>query len=485
VGGKAAARTAPPVGLANHSIYPTPQGWRHPLSFERKAVKVTYSQAESASVAGTSLFFIRDTELPMIDLTLLVRAGEVDIEPSKTGLADLINGSLVNGGTERRAPEALAQMLDENAIEVSVSVGEEDTIIRLSVLKDEWEKGLDLLKEILTQPAFRTDVVDVVKEQAVTGLKRQGENAQAVAMREGVIWHFNGHPYGRDPLKGLETIPTIERGDLKRFLSSYFVPSNMVVAISGDISREAAVAGVGWLMKSLPADQAPVRRLADPSATPPVLALVPKAGQVQSQVVMKLSGPKRSDPEFWKLRLLTDIFGGSDSLMYTRLRDDLGLVYSAGFFQTYKWNAGTLIGYIGCKGDKTGLAIAETVDIMQELRRRIPQDELERKRLEALNSFVFNVDTPHDLVTTYARYQMRGEPLDTLDRIQDAYIGASTSELEDLARRYLDPGRIQVFVVADKTIPVSRNQDGVQTLEEDLDRLAAQLDLPYSEIELR
>ena len=98
---------------------------------------------------------------------------------------------------------------------------------------------------------------------------------------------------------------------------------------------------------------------------------------------------------------------------------------------------------------------------------------------------MFNVDTPHDLVTTYARYQMRGEPLDTLDRIQDAYIGASTSELEDLARRYLDPGRIQVFVVADKTIPVSRNQNGVQTLEEDLDRLAAQLELPYSEIELR
>jgi hypothetical protein len=80
---------------------------------------------------------------------------------------------------------------------------------------------------------------------------------------------------------------------------------------------------------------------------------------------------------------------------------------------------------------------------------------------------------------------MRGEPLDTLDRIQDAYIDASNSELEDLARRYLDPGRIQVFVVADKTIPVSRNHNGVQTLEEDLARLAAQLDLPYREVELR
>jgi predicted Zn-dependent peptidase len=485
VGGKAAARSKPPVDLSNHSIYPTPEGWRHPLSFERRPVKVTYPQPEFATVGGTTLFFMRDTELPMIDLTLLVKAGGVDIDPSKTGLVDLINGSLVNGGTERHAPEALAQVLDDNAIEVSVSVGEEDTTLRLSVLKDEWDKGLDLLEEILTQPAFRPDVVAVVKEQSLIGLKRQGENAQAVAMREGTIWHFKGHPYGRDPLKGLETIPTIEGEELKRFLSTYFVPSNMVAAVSGDISREAAMAGVGRLMKSLPTDPAPERRLTDPSATPPVLALIPKAGQVQSQAVLTLSGPKRSDPAYWKLRLLTDMFGGGDSLMYTRLRDDLGLVYSAGFFQTYKWNAGTLIGYIGCKGDKTTMAIAETVDIMRQLRRRIPQDELERKRLESLNSFVFNVDTPHDLVTTYARYRMRGEPLDTLERIQDAYIDASTPELEEMARRYLDPERIQVFVVADKTIPVSRNQNGVQTLGEDLGRLAAQLNLTYREIELR
>jgi zinc protease len=400
-------------------------------------------------------------------------------------LSDLVSGSLVTGGTQRLAPEALAQVLDDNAMDVSVSVGQEDTTIRLSVLKEDWEKGLDLLAEIMTQPAFRADMVDVVKQQALIGLKRQGENAQAVAMREGAIWHFRGHPYGRDPLKGLDTIPRIEPEDLKAFLLTYFVPSNMVAAVSGDISQPEAVAGLRRLMARLPKDPPPARQVADPPPTPPVLALVPKAGQVQSQVVLKLGGPRRSDPDFWKLRLLTDIFGGSDSLMYTRLRDDMGLVYSAGFFQTYKWTAGTLTGYIGCKGDQTSLAIAETVKIMQELRRQIPSEDLARKRLESLNSFVFNVDTPHALVTAYARYQLRGEPLDTLDRIQQAFIGAEKSELEQLARRYLDPKSLQIFVVADKTIPVTDNPGGERTLAQDLDRLAAQLDLPFRQITLR
>ncbi|MGB8426523.1 MAG: hypothetical protein WCD88_12115, partial [Desulfobacterales bacterium] len=99
--------------------------------------------------------------------------------------------------------------------------------------------------------------------------------------------------------------------------------------------------------------------------------------------------------------------------------------------------------------------------------------------------FVFNVDTPHDLVTTYARYQMRGEPLDTLDRIQQAFIDTGRSELEGLARRYLDPQRIQIFVVADQEIPVGQDSNGVRTLTQDLDRLAATLGLPYREIALR
>ena len=91
-------------------------------------------------------------------------------------------------------------------------------------------------------------------------------------------------------------------------------------------------------------------------------------------------------------------------MMYTRLRDDLGLVYSAGFYETYKWNAGSLFGYIGCKGDKTAAAIAQAIEIMNSLRQDVPPKEIEQKRLDALNSFVFNVDSPADLVKVYGNY---------------------------------------------------------------------------------
>jgi predicted Zn-dependent peptidase len=481
----AASKIIKPDTFHNNSAFHTPEGWKHPLSFDRRPKKISYPRAHTAMIGDTTIFYLADRELPLIDLTLLVKAGEVDIDEKKTGMADILSNIIIQGGTQRYSSSELAKVMDENAIRVSVFVGEEATSVHLSTMKADWEKGLALLEEILVRPGFDASVLKVLKGQEMVALKRQGGDAQAVAMREGMIWHFSGHPYGRDPLLGLKTIPDITIDDLKTFMRTYFVPSNMVAAVSGDITLEEAKAGLKKLLGAIPQRRAPERGLSEPKENKPVLALIPKPGQVQSQVILVLPGFKRTHPAFWKARLLTDIFGGSDSLMFTRLRDDLGLVYSAGFFQTYKWNAGLLVGYIGCKGDKTSTSIEETLKIMTSLRNNIPQRDLELKRLDALNSFVFNVDTPAELVEVYGSYHMRGEPLDTLERIQDAYIKATREELGNLAVTLLDPQKLQIFIVADKMIPVKKEDGAELTLEEDLESLAERLCLPYHEIALR
>jgi predicted Zn-dependent peptidase len=485
ISGAAAANVVHKGDQINRSEYVTPEGWKHPLSFRRDPQKIKYPPPQIFDVEKVTVFYLPDRELPLIDLTILIKAGSVDVDVSKTGLTDILNSAIVRGGTETLSPNELALVLDENAIQLGVSVDEEQTTVHLSVMKADWEKGLALLQAVLTRPGFDPEVLQVVKNQELVSLKRQGGDAQSVAMRESKIWHFNNHPYGRDPLIGLQTIPTITREDLKRFLKTYFVPGNMTVAIAGDIDKDKIIAGLKTFFQAFPETEAPRRELKDPAITSPVLALVNKPGQVQSQIILSLPAHKRSHPDYWKTSLLMNIFGGSDSLMYKRLRDDLGLVYSAGFFQTYKWQAGQLLGYIGCKGDQTAAAITETLKVMDALRKDIPERELELKRLDALNSFVFNVDTKSELVDVYGRYHLRNEPLDTLEKIQDAYLRTTKEELHRIAGELLDPAKIQIVVVADKNITVPSSEGKGISLEEDLKALANKLDLPFQEIQLR
>jgi predicted Zn-dependent peptidase len=484
-GSAAAGRELFKGPLQNHSIYPTPPGWKHPLSFVRHPQRVDYPAADQMTIGGARAFFLPDHELPLIDMTIYVKAGAVDLPDSQAGLTDLLEATIIRGGTDSRSPAELAVLLDDNAIRIGVDIGLEETAIQLSVMASDWEKGLGVLQEVLTRPRFDAKVLQVAKEQALADLGRQGEDAHAVAMREGMIWHFKGHPYGRDPLAAIQVIPSLTADDLRRFLSAYFVPSNMVVAVSGDIQPAQVRESLGRFIGALPAGAAPERHLATPASTPPVVTLIHKPGQVQSNVVAMLPGFTRSNPRYWKSNLLMSVFGGSDSLMYTRLRDDLGYVYSAGFYQTAKWQAGLLIGIINCRGDKAADAIRETLGIMQSLHQGIPGRELELKRLDTLNSFVFNVDTQAELVQAYSRYALRQEPLDMLERIQDSYVAATGEELKGLAVQLLNPGEIQIQVVADKTIPVQQPDGTSRSLEEDLKATARALGVPFREIELR
>jgi predicted Zn-dependent peptidase len=486
IGGSAAAgRDLHPGSLANQSIYPTPAGWKHPLSFQREPRLIEYPPAAQRSIGEAQVFFLEDRELPIVDLTIFVKAGAVDLKDSELGLTDLLEASLVRGGTEAYPPAALARELDRHAIHLGVDAGDEESAVRLSVLSGDWDAGLAILREVLTRPRLDVKVLAVAKQQILASINRSGEDAGEVARREGMIWHFKGHPYGRDPLAAAAVLPRLQPDDLRRFLADYFVPANMTVAVSGDIDHARVERDLNRLLTELPAGAASQRRLESPPKTPPVLTLVNKPGQVQSQIALMLPGVTRRDADYWKLNLLMSVFGGNDSLMYTRLRDDLGYVYSAGFYQTYKWQAGLLLGIINCKGDKAGASIEETVQIMDVLRRGIPGRELELKRLDALNSFVFNVDSKTDLVQAYSRYHMRGEPLDTLRRIQTAYLTADRKELLAIARRQLDPAQLQIHVVADKTIRIERGDGRTLSLEEDLKATAGQLGLPFREIELR
>jgi predicted Zn-dependent peptidase len=480
----ARARSKPPE-LSNHSVYPTPAGWKHPLSFDRKPQRVDYPDAERLAIGDTPIFYLADRELPLVDMTIYLKAGSVDLKDSEAGLTDLLDSTLVRGGTGTHPPVELAVLLDDNALRLSVDIGLEETAIRLSTLTPDWEKGLAVLKDVLTHPRFDAKILSVTKDQQIVALRRQGEDASDVAMREAMIRHFKGHPYGRDPLAELNTLPSITRDDLLRFLRAYVVPSNMVVALAGDIGRDDARESLARFFKDLPDGRAPERQVPAPPATPPGVTLIHKPGQVQSKIVAVLPGVRRVDPEFWKLNLLMNIFGGSDSLLYTRLRDDLGIVYSAGFYQSARWEAGLLVGVIGCKGDQAAEAMLETVRIMNRLQAEVPAEELKQKRLDALNSFVFNVDTQAELVRAYSRYTLRQEPLDTLERIQAAYVSARADELQRLSDRFLRPQRLQINIVADKTIPIRKGDGITLSLGENLKAMATALGLPFEEIELR
>ena len=122
---------------------------------------------------------------------------------------------------------------------------------------------------------------------------------------------------------------------------------------------------------------------------------------------------------------------------------------------------------------------------MSALRQSVPAAEVSRKRLDALNSFVFNVDTKSDLAAVYSRYALRNEPLDTLDLIQDAFFDARQADLQRIASERLIPDYLQITVVGDKNVAVRQDNGTDKKLVSVLKDLANELGLPFQELPLR
>ena len=353
-GSAAAGRELYKGSLQNHSIYPTPAGWKNPLSFARHPHRVDYPEAVQMAIGGAKVFFLPDPELPLIDMTIYVKAGAVDLQDSEEGLTDLLDGTIIRGGTKSRSPVELAMLLDDNAIKMGVDIGLEETAIKLSVMSSDWEQGLGILREVLTQPRFDAKVLEVAKEQALANLGRQGEDAQAVAIRESMIWHFKGHPYGRNRWRRPRSFRPSPAMTCGASSPPILFPPTWWWRFQGIFT--SARSRRAWAVSSAvcPREQRPSG--ASPTRLPlrrSVTLIPPDPGGCRSSVVARCSGVPRVGPRFLENELTDRVFPvGSDSLIYTRLRDDLGYATPRGSIERPKSARPPSSGSFGCNSKR-------------------------------------------------------------------------------------------------------------------------------------
>ena len=203
---------------------------------------------------GIKLFLVEDPEYPTIDVWAMVRAGSVFEPADKTGLASITGTVLRTGGTQSKTGDQIDKELETLAATVETDVGETAGNIRVSVLKEDFDRALAILADILTHPAFREDKIDLAKIMQKSGIARRNDDIGSITYRE-----FNRLMYGKDSPYARQTeyatIDAITRQDLVDFYTAYFHPNNTYMAVWGDFKSADMIAklnlalapkGHGW-----------------------------------------------------------------------------------------------------------------------------------------------------------------------------------------------------------------------------------------------
>jgi zinc protease len=316
-------------------------------------------------------------------------------------------------------------------------------------LKEDFNDTFKVFADLLREPEFREDKLDLAKHEAFDGISRRNDDVGQIARREATKLAYGAqNPYAREP--EYATVGAVTRQDLIDWHHAYVHPNNIIIGIVGDFDSaqmEATLRKAFGSWEKGPAAKEPEIHF-DPAK--PGYYLVKKEDVNQSNIRMVGLGTTRKNPDYYAIEVFNEVMGGGfSSRLVQEIRTARGLAYSVG------GGIGTAFDHPGILRFSMGTKSASTVESIQALYAEIDKlktnpvtdDEIKRAKDSILNAFVFNFDTPDKVLRERMAYEFYGYPSDFLERYRAGIEKVTTADANRVGEKYLHKNQLAVLVV--------------------------------------
>ncbi|MEB3226709.1 MAG: pitrilysin family protein [Synechococcus sp.] len=443
------------VGLVTAQLLPSPAIALTPKEYNELEFpplpEITLPDYERYELEnGMVVYLMEDHTLPLVGGSVIIRTGS-RLEPAdKVGLAGITGTVMRSGGTLNHPADTLNNILEQRAASIETSIGESSGSASFSALKEDFGLVFDLFAEILQQPAFPQDKLDLAKRQAAGGIARRNDEPDAIASREfdKLIYGANS-PYARTV--EYSTLDNIDRTDLFNFYRTYIRPDQMILGIVGDIDIEATKAKIA-------AKFGPWRNPSTtPNLTPPVVNqpaqtgafLVDQSQLTQSSILIGHQGGRLDNPDYAELSVMNGVINGFGGRLFNEIRSRQGLAYSVyGVWSPRYDYDGQFVAGGSTRSDATVPFITAMKGEIKRLQTEpITPEELAYAKDSILNSFVFNFEDPSQTLSRLMRYEYYGYPDDFIFQYQKEVEATTIEDVQRVAQSYLKPDQLTVLVV--------------------------------------
>lgn len=421
-----------------------------PLAF--KAPRAADHKARLKNGIPVYLSVAEQEASPLVRITVSWRGGAYLDPAGREGLAQLFGAQLARGGTAKLSAEALEDRLEALSASLSSACGDTSGSLALQVLQQDLDEGLDLLMQVLTQPAFGADRLDLAKRQARQALGRRNDAVTSIASYQmPFLLQGEAHFTAKDPTAA--SLDALSRADLKAFHARLLHPSNLVVTVSGRGSRKALLAkldaGLGALKAGAEARVSPAVPAPDFARKPGIYVCDKDAPQAMVQ--WAFPGMRRTDPDWHAAMVMNQLLGASGftSRLMKKIRSDEGLTYGVrtalGPGPHYR---GDLSGSMQTKNRSVAYALRLA---LQEMRRLcdepVPAEELKVIQDNLVEAFPAQWGGRQAVVTRFAEEALVGWPEDAWADFRERVQKVTPADVQRLARRLLVPGQLVILAV--------------------------------------
>jgi len=402
---------------------------------------------------GVPVWIVELHKVPVVHVSLVVKSGSGADPIGKFGIANL-TAEMLDEGAGQRTSLQIADAIDYLGASLSTSSTSDGSFVELHVPVARLNDALPIMADVALRPSFPQAELQRVREELLASLlEAQDDPASLIQFAFPRLVFGPQHRYGTVSIGTAAAVKGFSVADLRQFHAQHYVPSNAALIVTGDVTSGSTMARLeaafgAW--KGAPAPHTAVP--AAPQLTTRQIYLIDKPGAPQSQIRIGWVGVPRSTPDYFALRVLDTILGGSfTSRLNQNLREEHGYAYGASSSFDMRNAAGPFYAAAGVQTDKTAEALTEFFKELDAIRKPIPAEEIEKAKNFLALRLPRNFETTESLAGSLAQMFVYNLPSDYYTTYTARIRAVTPANVQRAAERYIQPDKFAVVVVGDRT----------------------------------
>jgi predicted Zn-dependent peptidase len=402
---------------------------------------------------GLVLACVEQRNLPIVDVEVVVRVGAAFDQPQHAGRAVMV-AEMLDEGTHSRDMLQIAEEIDYLGAHLTISAGWDSTIIGLHVLSDRLHEALDVMVDVLMNPAFPANEYERKKRERLTALLQDQDEARVAANKALARGVFGAdHPYGVPAGGTHRSVEALTLAELTSFYATHFSPGRAFVVVVGDVSFDNIVAELGRRFADWRgAASADVVLPTEPRTAATRFLLVDKPRAAQAEIRVGHTAPARDTPDYFPLVVMNTMLGGAfTSRLNLRLREEMGVTYGASSKFGWRRRGGIFWAAAAVDSHAAAASVAVMLREMERLRTEpVDRNEMERAARYIAYGLPRSFESTEDVAAHVRELMLYGFPLDYWQRYVAQILAVTPEQVQDVAVRHLHPDRAVGVVVADR-----------------------------------
>lgn len=393
---------------------------------------------------GATLLYTPNKVNDIIAISIHAKGGQLlDKIP---GTAKLTASAMLKG-TKNYSPVELSQVLEDNGIDITPSASADAFSVKVLTTKDEYDKTLELLNEIVNNALFDEVEVQKVKSDKLNSIKSDKDIAlqQAVEQYRDMIYHNTPYSISAKVLEA--NYPKIKREDVVEYYGKIFNPKNLIISINGNVDKDKTIHELNKIFKAKDTD---VEFKYDTNSERIAKITSPKEEtlKMDTETAWILLGWQTdgvlNEKDFATLQVIDSLLGsGMSSRLFKDLREQEGLAYQLGSGYSPNVLRGSFMLYIGTNPATLEKSKAGLFEEIRKLKTEYVGDkELADAKEKLLGNYIISLETNLEKASNVGWYEASDRGYEFKDKYINLINSVTDADIIRVANKYFTDNHI-------------------------------------------